>query len=61
MRPLVARGHLGLGRLYRRTVQGDEAQRHLALATAMFREMGMRIGRPGEHGRELYLAGFGLT
>ena len=44
MRPLVARCHVGLGRLYRRTGSGDEAMQHLALATAMFREMGMRIG-----------------
>ena len=43
MRPLVARCYVGLGRLYRRTGSGDEAQQHLALATAMFREMGMRI------------------
>ena len=43
MRPLVARCHVGLSRLYRRTGSGDEAQQHLALATAMFREMGMRI------------------
>jgi hypothetical protein len=41
MRPLVAHCHLGLGKLYRRTDKRDQAQEHLATATAMYREMGM--------------------
>jgi tetratricopeptide (TPR) repeat protein len=41
MRPLVAHCHLGLGKLYRRTDKGEQAQQHLATATAMYREMGM--------------------
>jgi tetratricopeptide (TPR) repeat protein len=43
MRPLIARCHLGLGRLDRRTGKRHEAQEHLATATAMFREMAMRF------------------
>ena len=43
MRPLVARCHLGLGRLDRRTGKRHEAQEHLEIATAMFREMDMRF------------------
>jgi tetratricopeptide (TPR) repeat protein len=41
MRPLVAHSHRGLGRLYRRTGNPEPAQEHLAIATAMYREMGM--------------------
>ena len=41
MRPLVARCHRGLGRLYRRTGNPAGAQEHLTAATAMYREMGM--------------------
>jgi tetratricopeptide (TPR) repeat protein len=41
MRPLVAHCHLGLGKLYRRTDQREQAQEHLATATTMYREMGM--------------------
>ena len=41
MRPLVAHCHLGLGKLYRRTGQSEEAQEHLTTATTMYREMGM--------------------
>jgi len=41
MRPLVAHCHLGLGKLYRRTGQREQAQEHLTTATAMYREMGM--------------------
>jgi tetratricopeptide (TPR) repeat protein len=41
MRPLVAHCHLGLGKLYRRTGKRQEAQEHLATATAMYREMDM--------------------
>ena len=31
----------GLGKLYRRTGQRDQAQEHLTIATASYREMGM--------------------
>ena len=41
MRPLVAHCHLGLGGLFRRTEQRARALEHLAIATAMFGEMGM--------------------
>ena len=43
MRPLVAHCHLGLGKLYRRTGNGEQAQGHLTTATTMYREMGMRF------------------
>jgi hypothetical protein len=43
MRPLVAHCHLGLGKLYRRTVQRQQAQEHLTTATTMYREMDMRF------------------
>jgi hypothetical protein len=43
MRPLVAHCHLGLGKLYRRTGKGQEAQEHLTTAATMFREMDMRF------------------
>ena len=41
MRPLVAHCHLGLGKLYRRMAQREQAQEHLTTATTMYREMGM--------------------
>jgi len=41
MRPLVAHCHLGLGKLYQRTGNREQAQEHLTTATAMYREMGM--------------------
>jgi len=41
MRPLVAHCHFGLGKLYRRTGQREQAQEHLTTATTMYREMGM--------------------
>jgi DNA-binding SARP family transcriptional activator len=41
MRPLVARCHLGLGRLYQRTGDDERAREHLTVGTTMFREMGM--------------------
>jgi tetratricopeptide (TPR) repeat protein len=41
MRPLVAHCHLGLGTLYRRTGNRDQAQEHLTTATTMYREMEM--------------------
>jgi tetratricopeptide (TPR) repeat protein len=42
MRPLLARCHLGLGSLDRRTGRLPEAREHLAAATTMFGEMQMR-------------------
>ena len=41
--PLVARCHLGLGKLYRRVGQHDQAQEHLTTATTLYREMDMRF------------------
>jgi tetratricopeptide (TPR) repeat protein len=41
MRPLVANCHLSLGKLYRRRGKREQAQEHLTIATAMYREMGM--------------------
>ena len=41
MRPLVAHCHAGLAKLYRRTGKRQEADKHLATATVMYREMGM--------------------
>src|SRR5262249_3238 len=41
VRPLVAHCHLGLGKLYRRTGQREQAHEHLTTATTMYREMGM--------------------
>jgi len=43
MRPLVAHCHLSLGTLYRRTDKRQNAQEHLIIATAMYREMNMRL------------------
>jgi len=43
MRPLVAHCHLGLGKLYRRTGNPQEAHEHLTIATTMYREMDMRF------------------
>jgi hypothetical protein len=41
MRLLVAHCHLGLGKLYRRTGQRQQAHEHLTAAATMDREMGM--------------------
>jgi len=41
MRPLVAHCHLGLSKLHRRTAKREQAQKHLSIATTMYREMGM--------------------
>jgi class 3 adenylate cyclase/tetratricopeptide (TPR) repeat protein len=41
MRPLVAHCHLGLGKLYQRTGQCEQARDHLTMAIAMYREMDM--------------------
>jgi tetratricopeptide (TPR) repeat protein len=43
MRPLMARCHLGLGRLYRRIDNPEQSKRHLITATSMMREMQMRL------------------
>jgi tetratricopeptide (TPR) repeat protein len=43
MRPLVARCHLGLGTLSRRTRKWHDAQKHLATAAEMYREMDVRF------------------
>jgi len=43
MRPLRARCHHGLGKLYRRTGKREEAREHLTTATTMYREMDMRF------------------
>ena len=43
MRPLVAHCYLGLGKLYRRTDQREQAQEHLTIATMMYGEMDMRF------------------
>ena len=43
MRPLVAHCHLGLGKLYRRTGQREQAREHVTTATTMYREMDMRF------------------
>jgi len=41
MRPLVAHCHLGLGKLYRRTGNREQAHEHLTTSMTMYREMGM--------------------
>ena len=41
MRPLIAHCHLGLGQLYRRRGNREQAQEHLTIATTMYREMDM--------------------
>ena len=43
MRPLVAHCHFGLGKLHARTGQREQATRHLATATALYRGMEMRF------------------
>ncbi len=40
---IAARGHLGLGKLYRRTGKPEQAHEHLTTATSMYREMDMRF------------------
>jgi len=41
MRPLIAHCHVGLGKLYRRTGDLEQAKMHLANGVAMMREMDM--------------------
>jgi tetratricopeptide (TPR) repeat protein len=43
MRPLVAHCHLGLGKLYRRAGEREQAHEHLTTAATMYREMEMRF------------------
>ena len=43
LRPLVARCHLGLGKLYRHAGKQEEARQHLTTATTMYRKMEMRF------------------
>ncbi len=43
MPPLMARCHLGLGKLYSRTGNPGQAQEHLTTSKAMFREMHMQF------------------
>lgn len=43
MHPLVAHCHLGLGTLYRRRQERQNARQHLAAATALFRETDMQF------------------
>ncbi len=43
MRPLIAHCHVGLGKLYRRTGNRQQAEEHLTTATAMMREMEMGL------------------
>jgi class 3 adenylate cyclase/tetratricopeptide (TPR) repeat protein len=42
LRPLLARGHLGLGQLHRREGRMPEAEAHLATAIVLFSDLGMR-------------------
>jgi class 3 adenylate cyclase/tetratricopeptide (TPR) repeat protein len=55
MRPLTAHCHLGLGRLYRRTGQREQARECLTIATTMYREMTMTywLEKAGEEMRQL--------
>src|SRR5262249_14372204 len=41
MRPLVAHCHLGLGKMHPRMGNPDQAQQHLTIATALYRDMDM--------------------
>jgi tetratricopeptide (TPR) repeat protein len=43
MLPLVAHCHLGLGKLYRRTGQREQAHEHLSIASMLYRELGMQF------------------
>jgi tetratricopeptide (TPR) repeat protein len=56
MRPLLARCHLGLGKLYRRSGETDNARRELVRALEMLREMQMQYWVP-ETERELSALG----
>jgi hypothetical protein len=41
VRSLIAEASLGLGKLYRRPGQREQAREHLTTATTMYRDMGM--------------------
>jgi len=62
MRPLLARGHLGIGRLYLRAGDRVRAEDHLLLGTRLFIAMDMRVWLQqavtslSELGRELIVA-----
>jgi hypothetical protein len=43
MRPLVAHCCLGLGKLFRRTSEHEQAREYLTTAAVMYREMDMRF------------------
>ena len=43
MRPLVARNHLGLGRLYRQAGDRERAEKHLATSSTMLSQLDMRF------------------
>ncbi len=43
MRPLTARCHLGLARMYRRAQDRDKSEAHFGKAAELFRGMGMRV------------------
>jgi tetratricopeptide (TPR) repeat protein len=43
MRPLIAHCHVGLGKLYRRTGDQEQAKMHLTNGVAMMREMEMGL------------------
>ena len=43
MRPLIAHCHVGLGKLYRRTSNPQQANVHLTNGVAMMREMEMGL------------------
>jgi tetratricopeptide (TPR) repeat protein len=55
MRPLIAQCHLGLGKLYRRIGEHEQAREHLTNATTLYREMGMAywLEQAGPELREL--------
>jgi hypothetical protein len=48
--------HLGLGKLYRRTDKREQGQEHLAIATTMYREMGMTYWLEKAEAEMRYLA-----
>jgi tetratricopeptide (TPR) repeat protein len=50
MRPLVAHCHLGLGTLYAKTGQGEQARAELSTAIAMYRAMAMAFWLPQAEG-----------
>ncbi len=43
MNPLIAHGHLGLGKLYRQMGKQEQSQEHLSAAAALFRKMDMGL------------------